>query len=88
MSDKVIPLRPDDNRCQTIEQMLDSVRESLGRLPGEQEFTPTKALVIFLDKGAKGDGYTTRFSATNLSASEIVALCEVMKERMLRQILG
>jgi len=46
--------------------------------------TPDKLLVLGLD--TKEDGYRLSFWACNLRSSEIVALCEAMKMRVIRDM--
>lgn len=49
---------------------------------------PDKLLVLMLTTGEHGEGYQVNFNASNLKNSEMIALLEVFKERLLHEIRG
>lgn len=81
MTEKVIRLAEvsDDARHWSPEEML---KDALDRCEREK---PTKALVIFLND--RNDGYATGFQQSGMRNSEIVALCEAIKQRMLKDLV-
>ena len=66
----------------STEQLIKTCAEE----DGELMRTHRKALVIFLDN--EGDDYSFHFRNAGLRLSEIVALLEVVKAAMIKELLG
>lgn len=88
--DNVITLatRTEDNRQWSVEQMLRAALSDLMEDIDQGKRAPDMAVVVLLDKGEDGNAYFTRYFAANMKASEVVALCEIVKQRFVRKILG
>lgn len=73
------------SKRQTVLEMLEEAIEDIKASPEENNFN--KAVILFLND-SDGERYITSFSAAGMKRSEIVALCEAIKMKFLRGLIG
>lgn len=74
--------REDDNRLQTPVDCLEVAATNIrsGKTPCD------KLVVLRLDTGPEGNHYDVGFNISNMKASEVIALLEVAKMKMLQSM--
>lgn len=74
--------RENDNKLLSPLECLEDAAEDVrsGKVPA------TKVLVLCLDTGPEDTSYNVHFHASKLRASEMLALLEVFKQRVLRDM--
>lgn len=71
--------RENDNGLVSPREML---MDAIAAIDGGRQ-TPNKALTVLLDTGTAEGVYDFKFFASDMTASEMVALCEALKFRLL-----
>lgn len=77
--------RADRENDNTLLTPVDALRDVIAKI-GTGQTVCDKLLVLHLDTGADGDRYDIGFNASNMRASEMLALLEVAKVVVLRQM--
>jgi hypothetical protein len=75
-------IRANDNRLVSPAEMLTDALTDIE----SGTVQPTRAMVLFWEEDEEGEGFSTEFYASNLKGSEMLALLDMIRARILHQM--